>query len=77
MENRGTFTVTILHTVVYIFSCLKNLSTIENVELVVDLIFMRLYATTKYMLEHISLVRDTIITLLFLLHPNISSVEHM
>jgi len=77
MKNRGTFTVTILHTVVYIVSGLKNVSAIENPELVVDVIFKRLYSITKYMLERISLVRDTIITLLFLLHPNISSLEHM
>jgi len=51
-----------LHTVVYIISSLKNLSAIENAGLVVDVNFMRLYSTTKYILEHISLVRDTIIT---------------
>jgi len=77
MENRGTFTVTILHTVEYIISSLKNLSAVENVELVVDVIFMRLYSSTKYMLECINLVRDTNITLLFLLRTNISSLEHM
>jgi len=39
MENRGTLTVTILHTVVYIIPSLKNLITAENVELV-DVIIM-------------------------------------
>jgi hypothetical protein len=76
MENRGTFTVTILHTVVYTIPSLKNLSTVENVELV-DVVVMWLYPTTKYMLERISLVRGKIMTLLFLLHPNISYLEHM
>jgi hypothetical protein len=66
----------ILHAVVCIIPVLKNLSTVENV-LLVDVIIMWLYSTTKYVLERISLVRDTIITLLFLLHPNISSLEHM